>query len=265
MKKLLLMFLLLMPSVVAQDSTIWAYSLGSVLIVSLLAFVGLLFLAVKVKTLHNLLLFLVSFSAGALLGDAFLHLLPEIVEDVGFTLIVSLSLLFGMFLFFILEKFIHWNHCHHPVTKEHPHAFAVTNLVGDGFHNLLDGLIIGAGYLVNIPVGIATTLAVIFHEIPQEIGDFGVLVHGGFSKVKALMYNFLSALLAVFGVIVALLLGGIGSFNSYLVPFAAGSFIYIATADLIPEIHKETKISISGLQVLGFVLGVLVMVLLLRI
>tara|TARA_Y100000310_G_scaffold325630_1_gene389355 strand:+ start:718 stop:1509 length:792 start_codon:yes stop_codon:yes gene_type:complete len=263
MKKLLLMFFLLVPSVSAQSLEVWAYSLGSVLLVSLLAFVGLLVLAVKVKTLHKLMLFLVSFSAGALLGDAFLHLLPEIVEEVGFTLTVSLSLLVGMFLFFILEKFIHWNHCHYPTTKEHPHAFAITNLVGDGFHNLLDGLIIGAGYLVSIPVGIATTLAVIFHEIPQELGDFGVLVHGGFSKFKALMYNFLSALVAVFGVVLALLLGGISSFSSYLVPFAAGSFIYIATADLIPELHKETKPLISGLQVVGFVLGVLVMVLLL--
>jgi zinc and cadmium transporter len=151
-----------------------------------------------------------------------------------------------------------------PITKTHIHPFAIMNLVGDSVHNFIDGLILGASYLVNIPVGIATTIAIIFHEIPQEIGDFGVLIHGGFSKKRALFINFMTALTAVLGVVIALLLTRyIVDLTSYLIPFAAGSFIYIAGSDLIPELHKETKISKTLIQLLFFLLGIGIMLLLL--
>ncbi|MCH8067454.1 MAG: ZIP family metal transporter [Nanoarchaeota archaeon] len=243
---------------------VWIYSLASVLIVSLISFVGLLTLTIKADKLKKILLYMVSFSAGALFGDAFIHLLPEAVEEIGFGLNISIYVLLGIGFFFIIEKFIHWRHCHIPNSKEHVHPFAMMNLFGDGVHNFIDGLIIAASYLVSIPVGIATTLAVILHEIPSEIGDFGVLLHGGFSKGKALFYNFVTALAAVLGAIVSLSISSyVENITVFLIPFAAGGFIYIAGSDLIPELHKEVKVKKSLLQFIAIVLGVSVMLLLL--
>ncbi|MEK6953135.1 MAG: ZIP family metal transporter, partial [Nanoarchaeota archaeon] len=170
----------------------------------------------------------------------------------------------GIILSFLIEKVIHWRHCHIPTSKKHPHPFAYINLLGDSVHNFIDGLIIAASYLASIPVGIATTIAVILHEIPQEIGDFGVLLHGGFTKKKALFFNFITALTAVLGALIALILSkSIEQLTIFLIPFAAGGFIYIAGSDLIPELHKEVKLSKSVLQILTFVFGILIMVLLL--
>ena len=244
---------------------VWVYAIGSVLLISLLAFIGLFTLSIKKKTLDRALIYLVSFAAGALIGDAFIHLLPEIVKEVGFTLTISLWVLAGMVSMFILEKFVHWHHCHHHNHEHHSKIkpFAVMNLVGDGVHNFIDGLIIGASYLISIPVGIATTVAVALHEIPQEIGDFGVLIHGGFSRAKALFFNFLSALMAVLGAIIALTSSiYIPGIENILVPLAAGQFIYISAADLIPELHKETDTNKSILQLIWFILGIIVMILL---
>ncbi|MCK4335194.1 MAG: ZIP family metal transporter [Candidatus Aenigmarchaeota archaeon] len=240
---------------------VWVYSLVSVAIVSLIAFVGILTFSLKEEKLGKILLYLVSFAAGGLLGGAFIHLLPEAVERFGFNVSVSLSVLSGIITFFILEKLIHWRHCHIPTSEKHPHPFAYMNLVGDGVHNFIDGLIIAGSYLVSIPLGLTTTLAVILHEIPQEIGDFGVLVHGGFKKRKALFLNFLTALTAVVGTVVALSLSiFVENLTLFLLPFAAGGFIYVASTDLIPELHKgsyETKKSL--LQLITFVLGILIM------
>ncbi len=239
---------------------VWVYTLVSVLIVSLISFVGVLTLSIKADKLKKILLYMVSFSTGALFGDAFIHLLPEVVEETGFGLNISFYLMFGIGFSFIVEKFIHWRHCHIPTSKEHIHPFAMMNLFGDAVHNFIDGLIIGASYLVNVPVGIATTLAVILHEIPQEIGDFGVLLHGGFSKLKALFFNFITALAAVIGAIVALVMSSyVENITIFLIPFAAGNFIYIAGSDLIPELHKEVKVKKSLLQFIAIVLGVLIM------
>lgn len=238
----------------------WVYSFGSVFVVSLISFVGLFTFLLRDEALEKTLLFLVSFSAGALFGDAFIHLLPEAAAESGFTLGISLSLLSGIAVFFILEKFIHWRHCHIPTSEHHPHPVAFMNLVGDGMHNFIDGLVIGASYMASIPVGIATTLAVILHEIPQEIGDFGVLLHAGYSKKKALFFNFLSALTAVFGVLAAIFIGEyIKGITSFLIPFAAGGFIYIAGSDLIPELHKETEPRKSLVQLIAFAAGIAVM------
>ena len=238
----------------------WIYALGSVFIVSLIAFVGILTLSIRKDTLGKILLYLVSFSAGALFGGAFIHLLPEAVAEFGFGLSMSLSLAGGIVLFFILEKFIHWRHCHIPTSEDHPHPFAYMNLVGDGVHNFIDGLVIGGAYLLSIPVGIATTIAVILHEIPQEIGDFGVLVYGGFSTKKALLMNFATALTAIFGAIVALIVSGyVENLAMYLIPFTAGGFVYIAGSDLIPELHKECEPKKSAVQLMFLLLGIFVM------
>lgn len=236
------------------------FSLISVFLVSLISFVGVLSLLIKKEKLKNFLIYIVSFSAGALFGDVFLHLLPEIIEKNGFRIVTSISLLLGIFFSFLLEKIICWRHCHLPITKNHIHRFAYMNLWGDFFHNFIDGMTIAVSYLVNVPVGIATTLAVIFHEIPQEIGDFGVLLHGGFTIKKALIYNFLSALAAFFGAILSLFLNNqVENITLYLVPFAAGNFIYIAGSDLIPELHKEVEINKGFWQILSFIFGILIM------
>jgi len=243
----------------------WIYALASVLIVSLLSLIGVFTLAVKDPTLNRILLYFVSFSAGALLGDAFLHLLPEAVEEAGFAIGISGAILFGILFSFVVEKVIHWRHCHMPVSRDHPHTFAYMNLFGDGVHNFIDGLIIGASYLASLPIGIATTLAVIFHEIPQEIGDFGVLLHGGFTKKKAIFMNFLTAITAVAGTITALVLAGMfAGMLPYMLGFAAGGFIYIAATDLIPELHRsnvcgEGFSKTALVQLVFLVLGIAVM------
>ena len=239
---------------------IWLYSLISVFVVSLISLIGVLTLSINVKKLRKFLIYMVSFSAGALLGDAFIHLLPEAVEEFGFGLNTSFYVLAGILVFFVSEKIVKWRHCHMHYHDDHVHSFAVMNLIGDGFHNFIDGLIIAASYLVSIPVGIASTLAVAFHEIPQEIGDFGVLLHGGYSKKKALFFNFLTALTAVLGAITALLIGNyFENITLFLIPFAAGGFVYIAGADLIPELHREVKVRKSFLQLLSILLGIFVM------
>ncbi|MAG37801.1 ZIP family metal transporter [Candidatus Pacearchaeota archaeon] len=242
---------------------VWVYSIVSVLIVSLMSLVGIFALSIEPKKLRKVLIYIISFSAGALFGDAFLHLLPETVEKVGFGANVGLYFLLGIVIFFVLEKGIHWQHCHGHLTDEtgeHVHAFAYTNLVGDGLHNFLDGIIIAASYLISMPAGIATTVAVLLHEIPQEIGDFGVLLHGGFTKGKALLLNLGTALLAILGAIVVLLLGSVSGIEIVLVPIAAGGFVYIAGSDLIPELHKHSqKIGQGILQLIAFLLGIGVM------
>jgi zinc and cadmium transporter len=238
------------------------YALISVLVISLISFVGVFSLGIKDKLLRKALIYLVSFSAGALFGGAFLHLLPEVAEEMGFGVKTGGFVLLGITLFFVLEKVICWQHCHGGLVDEkHVHSFAYMNLIGDGLHNLLDGMIIGVAYLVNIGAGIATTIAVALHEIPQEIGDFGVLLHGGFSKGKALLLNFASALVAVLGVVVVFLLSGrIEGIEMILVPIAAGGFIYIAGSDLIPELHKHSAQIKNGiLQLIVFLAGVGVM------
>lgn len=238
---------------------IWVYSLLSVLIISLISFIGVFSLAIKADRLKKILIYFISFSAGALFGDALLHLLPEVGKG-GVTIQISASILFGIVLFFFLEKVICWRHCHLPVSKDHVHTFAYMNLIGDILHNFLDGIIVAGSYLLSVPIGIATTIAVILHEIPQEIGDFGVLIYSGFTKKKALLLNFLVALSSVFGVVVGLTLYGLfEGIEVYLVSVAIGGFLYIAGSDLIPELHKETKVGVSVTQIITFLLGVLVL------
>lgn len=241
---------------------IWIYSFISVIVVSLLSFIGVITLTFGERRLKNNIIYLVSFSAGALLGDVFIHLLPEIAKQ-GISVTTSLYLLSGIVLSFILEKIIHWRHCHIPLSKNHIHRFAYMNLFGDTVHNFIDGIIIAASFLVNIHIGIATTIAIVLHEIPQEMGDFGVLLHGGFSKKKALLFNFMTALTAVAGTVIALLLSSVvKELSTFLIPFAAGSFLYIAGSDLIPELHRDEDVSVkkASLQIVSILLGIAVMV-----
>src|SRR3989339_177727 len=234
---------------------IWIIS--STLIISFLSLVGVFTLAIKEDLLQRMLLLLVGFSAGALAGGAFLHLLPESLEQLkpGETFIYALI---GFTLFFLLERLFHWRHCHEG--KCDVHAFTYLNLYGDGLHNFIDGLVIAASFIASIPLGIATSMAVASHEIPQEIGDFGVLVYGGFSKYKALFFNLLSALTAVLGGVVGYYLStAISGLAPMLLPLTAGGFIYIAASDLIPELHKEKNNYKANMAFVLFMLGILFM------
>ena len=235
------------------------YTIVSVLAISLISFLGAVVLAVHSKFGSTALHFLVSFAAGALLGDVFVHLLPELAEGGTFDFKISLIILASIIGFFVLEKFLHLHH-HHGETQEsehHHHPVAYLNLIGDGLHNLIDGMIIAGAYLIDIKLGLATTVAVMLHEIPQEIGDFSILIYGGFSKTKALFYNFLSAITAVVGAVIALVIGDVENFATILVAIGVGSFIYIAVADLIPEIHRSRQKAWP--QFLAMLLGIAIM------
>ncbi|MBU2476093.1 ZIP family metal transporter [Candidatus Micrarchaeota archaeon] len=242
------------------------YIFGSVILVSLISLVGVITVGLNKEMLSKIVLYLVSFSAGSLFGGAFIHLLPEAVKEYGFGTEISLFLLSGIVVFFIIEKVIHWHHCHgFPAGKCELKSFGYMNLIGDGVHNFIDGMIIAGSYLANTTLGIATTIAVIFHEIPQEIGDFGVLIHSGFSRKKALAMNFLSALTAILGALVVVLLASITeNLMMFLIPFAAGNFIYIAGSDLIPELHKEYELKKSLGLLIAFLAGIGIMFLLLE-
>lgn len=233
---------------------IWLYSLISVFVVSLISFVGALTLVFNKQSLQSWLFYLVSFSAGALLGDVFLHIMPEISAR-GLGAAEGGWILAGILIFFVLEQFIWWHHSHSQHSEE-IHSVVYLTQAGDTLHNFIDGVIIAVSYFISIPVGIATTLAVVFHEVPQEIGNFAVLLHGGWSVRKALIYNFLSALAAVAGALAVLVF----TKSAYEVPIwliaiAASSFIYIAMSDLIPEIQKEKSAKKASFLLLWFILG----------
>ncbi len=244
---------------------IYFYALASTFMVSLISLIGVFTFSVNEKILRKYIFLLVSLAVGALLGGAFIHLIPESFSEGNNTILISLEIIGGIMIFFILEKFLHWHH-HHDGDHSHEtiHPVGHMILIADGVHNFIDGIVIGASYLISIEVGIATTLAIILHEIPQEISDFGVLIHAGYSKKKALWVNFLSALSSVLGTILVLFAGNFSqSLTTWLPPIAAGSFIYIAMSDLIPEMHKEHATKESLLQILTVFIGIGIMFLLL--
>lgn len=238
---------------------ILAWILISTSIVTLISLVGIFTLAIKGKLLEKILFGLIGFSAGSLIGSAFLHLIPEALEKAQ-SETVFYYLILGIILFFSLEKYFYWRHCHNGVCDVH--AFTYLNLIGDGLHNFLDGIVIAVSFTVSLKLGTVTTLAVIFHEIPQELGDFGVLVYGGFTKRRALFYNFISALTAMAGAIIGYLISDIAAgFSTFILPLTAGGFIYIATSDLIPQLHRERDPKRSSLAFLAFLLGIIFMAL----
>lgn len=226
----------------------------AVLIVSLISILGI-FIFLKGRLLNRILFFLVSFAAGTLLGAAFLDLLPEALES-GFNENIPILILVGILSFFILEKFLHWHH-HHAGEKE-VHGFTYLNMIGDSIHNFLDGAVIAISFMNSTALGIVTTIAIIAHEIPQEIADFSILIYGGFSKARALVYNFLTALTAVIGALLAFFYSSaIENSSIFLTSFAVGGFVYIASTDLIPEIQKEKDLRKSFLQFVVMVLGIM--------
>lgn len=239
----------------------------AIFLVSLVSLVGVVFLSFSNKWLNKITLLLVSLSAGTLLGGSFFHLLPEAIHDFEGhgedSLFVWLAVVSGLLIFFVLEKIIHWRHCHVPTCPEHPHHLGKMNLIGDMFHNFFDGIIIASAFLISIPLGIATLIAVIAHEVPQEIADFGVLIYAGYSKKKALILNFITALSAFLGAFLVIIFGStIESLSAYIVPFTAGGFIYIATADLLPELKKENSWQKSLAQLFSIIVGLALMLVL---
>lgn len=243
-------------------TTTWIYALASVTIVSLISLIGIVFISFRLQALQRIVSLLVSFAVGALLGNAILHLLPEAFHLIPNTGTIALLFLAGVLALFSLEKFLHWHHDHNlsPDAEPKIKTYGYISLLADGFHNFTDGILIGGAWLVSPEIGLATTLAIILHEVPQEISDFGVLIHAGFSKKKALRVNFFAALSAVAGAVLALWLGQtLDSFATHILPFAAGGFVYLACSDLIPELHKKNSTKNSLAQLAGIIAGVALM------
>lgn len=244
------------------------YTILAITLISSISLVGVFFLSMAAHTVRSLLFVFVSIAVGALLGDAFIHLLPEAVESLGAQ--AFWWALGGMGIFFVLEKFLHWHHHHEPHGSEtpdcddcHEHVapFGRLVIISDVLHNIIDGIIIAAAFLLSPAAGLATTIAVALHELPQEIGDFGVLVHAGYTRARALFANFASALSAFMGAAVVFI---VGTEVTELIPIfsaiAAGAFIYIATVDLVPELHRAPKTKETLLQLVAILCGVGAMV-----
>lgn len=229
------------------------YILISTFAISIIAIVGIFTLFVKDKILEKILLILVGLSAGAMMGGAFLHLLPEAIEH-GDGVLPYILVIAGFAVFFLVEKVLHWRHCHKG--KCPVHSFGYMNILGDGIHNFIDGLIIAAAFVVDIQLGIITTIAVALHEVPQEMGDFGVLVYAGFKKLKALILNYIAASTVILGGLAGYFFGATHDSIKYILPFAAGGFIYISAVDLLPELKKEGRTWKFIISFLVFLLGV---------
>ncbi|OGG54047.1 hypothetical protein A2851_05805 [Candidatus Kaiserbacteria bacterium RIFCSPHIGHO2_01_FULL_53_29] len=228
----------------------------SILLVSFVSFSGVFLLSLHKTLLKKFLLYFVSFAVGALFANVFFHILPEAVEEASDVQRIFGLVLLGIILSLVLEKFIHWHHCHNLDCRDH-HPVGTMVLIGDGAHNITDGILIATTYLVDMELGIATTIAIILHEIPQEIGDFAVLIHSGFSRSRALIWNFFSALTAFFGAIAVLVLREYISGIEYIfLPIIAGNFLYIAGSDLIPELHKESTFTQAFMQLCSIFLGI---------
>lgn len=244
------------------------YTLASVLVVSAVSLIGIGALMLQKNALQRALFILIAVAAGALFGDALIHLIPEAFESGLPTAHISLAVLAGIIAFFILEKFLRWKHTHEldnhlysdAPHEEQMHPVGHLVIASDALHNLIDGVVIGVAYLVSVPTGIATTIAVILHEIPQEISDFGLLLHAGFSRSRALALNFLSALAAFLGAGAAMFFGDtLERAIPLLAAFAAGNFLYIAGTDLVPEIHKTSSPKHSIVQLISLCAGVAIM------
>ncbi|MEK6843577.1 MAG: ZIP family metal transporter [Candidatus Micrarchaeota archaeon] len=240
--------------------------IGATVLVSLASLCGIAIFNKREKYLQPLLLFFVSFSAGTLLGAAFLDLLPESMDSLK-TQTAMLFVLGGFIFFFILEKIIHWHHHHstHEDAKAEIKPLGYLNLVGDGLHNFIDGAAIAASFMAGVPIGISTTIAVLLHEIPQEIGDYSLLMYAGFKKKEAIKLNLLSAALAILGACLFYYFGSlIENLEGMMLAFTAGMFTYIASTDLVPEIHKETDLRKSAIQLGYFLMGILLIWLLVQ-
>jgi zinc and cadmium transporter len=237
--------------------TTFEWILLSGFLMSVIALVGSVTLLLKPATLDLIVTPLVAFAAGSLLGGAFFHMLPAAASesnDLGWVFLWTMA---GFTVFFALEQFLHWHHCHRASADcKKPLTYLI--LLGDGLHNFLGGLGVASVFLIDARLGITTWLAAAAHEVPQELGDFGVLIHGGWSRGSALLFNLLSGL--------AFLLGGLVTYFvstaidvSFLVPLAAGNFIYIGASDLVPEVNKHRSVATSVVHFASFVSGIAVL------
>lgn len=241
------------------------YTIGSVLLVSISSVIAAIPLLLKKKVSKQTQMFLLSISVGVLLSTVFMGLLPEAISHT-YTLGLALNILFGFLVMFILEKFVHYHHSqkheHDDCGHSHAYSIAPINLIGDTVHNFIDGMVIAGSYAVNVTVGIAATISVLFHELPQELADFGVLLYSGLSKKKALILNFMSAATALLGAIAGIVLAGnIHGFTEFILPFAAGNFLYIAASNLLPELHRHCKLKDTIMHLLAILLGIAIIVL----
>jgi zinc and cadmium transporter len=244
------------------------YIFASIAAVSLVSFAGVAVFSLRESAMHKVLFVLIGLAAGTMIGDAVIHLIPEALEGIGDARTFGIAVLTGIVGFFILEKYLRWHHAHHGAEEEHeeeeehnhPRHLAPMVLVADGIHNLVDGAIIAASFLVSPVIGFTTAIAVFLHEIPQEIADYALLVHSGLSRTKALLYNFASGLVAFAGAgIVLVFHNSFESFGALIAAFTAGAFIYIAATDLIPELHKTTNRKRRAIELLSFIIGILIM------
>lgn len=223
---------------------------------SAIALIGSVTLFLSEKTLKKILLPLVALAAGTLLGGALFHMVPAAVEKSGNQFTIYLWILIGFALFLALEQFLHWHHCHRAPSAHKPLTYLI--LIADAVHNFIGGLAVAGAFLIDVRVGVSTWLAAAAHEVPQELGDFGILIHGGWKKGRALLYNFLSALTFLVGGLVAY--GASFTFDvSFLLPFAAGNFIYVAAADLIPEIKHEENARLNVIHFVAFLIGIVLL------
>jgi len=235
------------------------YALAAGLVVSLVALSGAFVLWLPPERLRRWVPNLVALAVGILLGDAFIHLIPDAVARHGDVGGVCLAVLGGLFLFFVLEKWVRWRHDHAPAQgpgSASVQPMARMNLIGDAVHNFIDGILIAGSFWADPWIGTTTTLAIVAHEIPQEIGDVGALIHGGYRPAEAIRYNFYCSLTVLAGIAATLLLGHYAEASlTLLLPMAAGGFIYIAASDFIPALHEPAADTGWG-QVPAFALGV---------
>ncbi len=234
------------------------YAIAASIAISLLSLAGIGFVAVGRKARGTVLFVMVAFAAGAMMAASFFHLLPEATEGIG-SFRAGMVTLSGFSFFFILERFLHWRHCHKGGHCD-VHPYTTLSVVGDALHNFLDGIVIGSAFLADTTLGISTTFVIAAHELPQELGDYAILVHGGHSHRKALGMNFASALTSVAGAVLAWV--GLADHHElipYVMAFAAGNFIYVSSSDLVPELHKEQDLRRAGLAFAFFIAAVVLM------
>jgi len=235
------------------------YTLVATILVSLSSFIGIFTISLNEKTLHKVLTILVAYSAGTILGAALFDLLPEAVELVDETLVYPI-IAFGFVFFLLLERTLYWYHGHghgHELEEEGiTKDFAYLNLLGDFVHNFIDGMIIAASFTNSVTIGVSAAIAVMFHELPQEMGDYGILVYAGMERRRALILNFLAAVsVVVGGVFGSFFIGAVDNLEGYMVAFSAGAFIFLSASELIPEMHEKNDRGRALIQLLVLILG----------
>lgn len=233
------------------------------LLVSLISLIGLGVFS-KNRYSHRIMDAAIALAAGVLLGNVFLHMLPELMEmliDSPYSpQQISLWILFAIIFLFLTEQYLYWHHCHrhHCENKDkHTDPTGINILIGDGLHNLVDGMVIAASFVVDASVGWMATLAIALHEIPQEIGDYSLLLHSGFSKLKALFWNFISGLIAIIGALITYYYSQVAEQEIIFISLAVGSFLYVALSDIMPHLQEQKRVN-QFTQVFWFVLGLVV-------